>query len=210
MRVFASVNLDRKEGSVAAVLPTELVGAVPAEVADSRAGEDSGPGPVGPVVAQLVDARGEVLDERTVPFVRSSCEDPDEDVTGTVDAVLPDVEGAATVRLLVAGQVVAEHRVGGPVAAPSEPSVAGGDRGPGGEPDVIRLRWRATGASEAQRYVVQVSTQQGDWETVAVDLAQPSLDLPAGRFDADELRVRVLATTGTGTVEVRDVQVRIR
>lgn len=219
MRLFASLNLDRAEGSIAAVLPTELVGEAPvdsaADARDARDDRADGAGYTATVVSQVLDADGTVLDERPVPFVLSSCEDPDEDVTATVDAVLPDREGAAVVRLLVNGTVVAEHQVGGRAVAPSLPDTptdTGGDRPGGNGSDVLHLEWAAPGASGSQRYVVQVSSgQDGEvWETVAVDLAEPVLDLPGDQFETETVRVRVLATTGTGTVEVQDVQVQLR
>jgi hypothetical protein len=58
--------------------------------------------------------------------------------------------------------------------------------------------------------MVQVSQEEGVWETVAVGLVDTALNLPSNRFDADEVTVRILATTGTGTVEVETEQVRIR
>lgn len=207
MRVFASVNLDRKEGAISAVLPSALVGtaapadAVPAEPADT-------------VRARLLAVDGTVLDERDVPFVRSSCEEPDEDVTGTVDAVLPDVADAARVVLLVGDDVVAEYAVGGRAAAPSSPSATRAQAaGPGaqglGPAGMVHLSWDAAGAPASQRYVVQVSQRDGEWETVAVGLTQPRLDLPADQFDADEISVRILATTGTGLEEVEALRVTL-
>ncbi|SOC57025.1 hypothetical protein SAMN05421879_11059 [Ornithinimicrobium cerasi] len=219
MRLFASLNLDRAEGLIAAVLPTELVGEAPvdsaADARDARDDRADGAGHTATVISQVLDAEGTVLDERPVPFVLSSCEDPDEDVTATVDAVLPDREGAAVVRLLVNGTVVAEHQVGGRAVAPSLPDTptdTGGDRPGGNGSDVLHLEWAAPGASGSQRYVVQVSSgPDGEvWETVAVDLAEPVLDLPGDQFETETVRVRVLATTGTGTVEVQDVQVQLR
>jgi hypothetical protein len=75
---------------------------------------------------------------------------------------------------------------------------------------VLHLAWDTSGAPESQRYVVQVSQEEGVWETVAVGLAETALDLPTDRFDTDEITVRVLATTGLGTVEVETERVRIR
>lgn len=206
MRLFASVNLSIREGSISAVLPTQLVGA---GGVDAEAGVD----PAGTVRARVLDAQGGVLDERIVPFVRSSCEDPDADVTGTVDADLPDVDGAARVVLVVDDTVVAEYPVGGTAAAPSAPSQRapqGAERGVDLTDGVLHLTWEAAGAPESQRYVVQVSREEGVWETVAVGLAETALDLPTDQFDTDEITVRVLATTGLGTVEVETDHVRIR
>jgi hypothetical protein len=215
MRLFASLNLDRREGSIAAVLPGALVGdatADPAQDARDHAAAADGAAPT-----PTVDARGRLLAEHRVSYVVSSCEDPDDDVTATVDALLPEPDDAALVRLLLDGTVVAEHEVGGAAVAPSiQDPLAGagadGDGPAGGPAGVVHLEWDAPGASGAQRYVVQVSSSPGadDWQTVAVDLATPAIDLPADQFDAQELAVRVLATTGTGLVEVADVRVQLR
>jgi hypothetical protein len=205
MRLFAAVNLDRTEGSISAVLPSSLVGPAP----DAEAGAE----PAGRVRAQVLDADGTVLDDSPVPFVRSSCEDPDEDETGTVDAELPDVKGAARVRLLVDDAVVAEHEVGGRAAPPSGPTAearTGATRGPAEAAGVAHLTWEAAGAPASQRYVVQVSKEEGVWETVAVGLADPEFDLPLDQIDADEVSVRILATTGTGVVEVETERIAVR
>jgi hypothetical protein len=214
MRLFASVNLDRSEGSIAAVLPEQVVGAAP-DADGSGAGEGAY---ADRVRAQVLDASGAVLDERPMPVVRSSCEDPDQDVTGTVDATLPDLAGAAQVQLLVGDSVVAAYPVGGSPVGPSAPRVlaaedGGAERAPAaGEPGahVLHLEWDAAGAPGSQRYVVQVSSEPGTWSTVAVGVTEPWLDLPVDDLEGDELDVKVLATTGTGVVEVRTERVRLR
>jgi hypothetical protein len=215
MRLFASVNLDRSEGSIAAVLPEQVVGAAP-DAGEGGAGEGAY---ADRVRAQVLDASGAVLDERPVPVVRSSCEDPDQDVTGTVDATLPDVAGAAQVQLLVGDVVVAAYTVGGTPVSPSAPRTlttdGGAERAPAAEPgepgtQVVHLAWDAAGAPGSQRYIVQVSSEPGTWSTVAVGVTEPWLDLPVDDVDGDELEVKVLATTGTGVVEVRTERVRLR
>jgi hypothetical protein len=75
---------------------------------------------------------------------------------------------------------------------------------------VAHLTWEATGAPAAQRYVVQVSKAAGVWETVAVGLAEPEFDLPLDQIDVDEVSVRILATTGTGVVEVETERIAVR
>jgi hypothetical protein len=215
MRLIASLNLDRRTGAIAAVLPSNVFG--PGQDADG-----AGPDPAGAVTVRILAADGSLLDERSVPFVRSVCEEPGQDVTGTVDAELPDPAGAATVELLVDGHAVVSHPVGGAPAVPSGPGQAPAGaavRGaaPGGEAPVgaaegtVRITWDAAGAPESQRYVVQVSQDGGtSWSTVAVGLADPYLDLPVEFVTADQIEVRVLATTGSGPVEVESGIVRIR
>lgn len=205
MRLFAAVNLDRTEGTISAVLPTSLVGPAP----EAAAGAEQ----AGRVRAQVLDSDGDVIADTPVPFVRSSCEDPDEDLTGTVDAELPDGQGATHVRLLVDDAVVAEYDVGGAAARPSSPRAGSGgaDRGAPDEGGrTARLTWDAAGAPASQRYVVQVSQQEGVWETVAVGIAEPEFDLPLDHIDADEVSVRILATTGMGVVEVETERIAVR
>lgn len=77
--------------------------------------------------------------------------------------------------------------------------------GPGGSPRTeLDLRWDVPEAPPSQRYIVQVSDDgQATWKTVAVGLTEPAITLHPGDFAGDELGVRVLATTGSGTTVVR-------
>jgi hypothetical protein len=87
----------------------------------------------------------------------------------------------------------------------------GGEAAVGAAEGTVRITWDAAGAPESQRYVVQVSQDGGtSWSTVAVGLADPYLDLPVEFVTADQIEVRVLATTGSGPVEVESGIVRIR
>jgi hypothetical protein len=201
MRVIGALNLTRTSGGITTVLPaaddgqTLAAGAQPYDVRVRVRGED-----------------GEILDERAVPFVRSAIEDPDADVTGVVDATLPYVDGAAELELLVDGQVVDRHPVGGEVAAvgaPMRTDSAGLGADASGGP--VELRWDAPDAPPGQRYIVQLSDDGGtSWRTIAVGLAEPAITIPTDDLAADEVMVRILATTGTGTTVVRTDSVRLR
>ena len=99
-------------------------------------------------------------------------------MTGVVDVVVPTFEGAASIELLVDGQVVDSHPVGGEAAAVGELVHAGREAaGPGEAPGgTLELRWAAPEAPPGQRYIVQVSDDAGaSWRTVAVGLAEPAL-----------------------------------
>ena len=202
MRLIAALNLTRTSGSITAVLPTAGGGDAPARGAEPYE-----------TTVRILDANGAILDERPVPFQRSVREDPDEDVTGVVDVVLPTPEGAASIELLVDGQVVDSYPVGGEPAPVGE--LVRADReaaGPGGTPGgTLELRWAVPEAPPGQRYIVQVSDDTGaTWQTVAVGLAEPAVTLTSDDLKGDEVTVRILATTGSGTTVVRTDTVPVR
>jgi hypothetical protein len=201
MRLIAALNLTTTSGSITSVLP--------------GTGDETPAGGAQPdhVTVRIRDAGGAILDERPVPFIRSTCEDPGDDVTGVVDAVLPTIEGAATIELVADGQVVDSHPVGGEATPVGElvradRALAGPGEAPGG---ALELRWEAPEAPPGQRYIIQVSHDAGaSWQTVAVGLTEPALTVPPEELTADELMVRVLATTGSGTTVVRTDTVPVR
>ena len=81
----------------------------------------------------------------------------------------------------------------------------------GGERADLYLRWEAPEAPPSQRYIVQVSEDRGvTWQTVAVGLPEPAITLQPSDFAGDQVEVRVLATTGSGTTVVRIETVSIR
>jgi hypothetical protein len=202
MRLIAALNLTTTSGSITSVLP-----AGGADEAPAGAGEPDH------VTVRVRDADGAILDERPVEFVRSTCEDPGDDVTGVVDAVLPAVDGAASLELLVDGQVVDSYPVGGEAAPVGElvrvdRESAGPGEAPGG---ALELQWEAPDAPPGQRYIVQISDDTGaTWRTVAVGLTEPALTVPPDELTGDEITVRLLATTGSGTTVVRTDTVPVR
>jgi hypothetical protein len=89
-----------------------------------------------------------------------------------------------------------------------DPALAGAVETP--EP-TLHLRWEAPDASAGQRYIVQVSDDDGaTWKTVAVGLAEPAVRLSRDEFTGDTVTVRLLATTGTAATVVRTETVRVR
>lgn len=202
MRMIAALNLTRTSRTITSVLPTSGGGDAPARGAEPYE-----------TTVRVLDANGGILDEPPVPLQRSACEDPDEDVTGVVDVVLPSFEGAASVEMLVSGQVVDSYPVGGEPAPVGE--LVRADResaGLGGAPGgALELRWEAPDAPPGQRYIVQVSDDAGaTWQTVAVGLAEPAVTLTSDDLKGDEVTVRLLATTGSGTTVVRSDTVPLR
>lgn len=202
MRLIAALNLTRTSGSITAVLPTASGGDAPARSAEPYE-----------TTVRILDANGAILDERPVLFQRSVIEDPNEDVTGVVDVVLPTLEGAASIELLVDGQVLDSYPVGGEPAPVGE--LVRADReaaAPGGTPGgTLNLRWAVPHAPPGQRYIGQVSDDGGaTWRTVAVGLAEPAVTLTPDDLKGDQVTVRILATTGSSTTVVRTDTIQVR
>jgi hypothetical protein len=201
MRLIAALNLTETSGTITSILP------------DTGSDVPAGGAETSDVTVRVRDADGAIVDERPVAFLRSTCEDPGDDVTGVVDVVLPTFEGATSIELLVDGQVVDSHPVGGEAAAVGElvradREAAGPGEAPGG---ALELRWAAPEAPPGQRYIIQVSDDSGaSWRTVAVGLAEPAVTLPSDELTGDVVTVRILATTGSGTSVVRTDTVRVR
>ncbi|MGH3481450.1 MAG: hypothetical protein ACRDQD_32125, partial [Nocardioidaceae bacterium] len=202
MRMIAALNLTDTSGTITSVLPEVGGGEEPARGAEPYH-----------VTVRVRDADGAIIDERPVAFQRSTCEDPGDDVTGVVDVVVPTFEGAASIEVLIDGQVVDSHPVGGAAAAVGGLVHAGREAaGPGEAPGgTLELRWEAPDAPPSQRYIVQVSDDAGaSWRTVAVGLAEPAVTLPPDELTGDEVTVRLLATTGSGATVVRTDTVPVR
>ncbi|MGR7026262.1 hypothetical protein [Geodermatophilus sp. URMC 62] len=208
MRIVAALDLTRAEGTIVSVLPDDPAGGDEAE--DTGAATPEAADGAARVSVRIRDAAGEVLDERPVTFRPSVCEDPDDDLTGVVDSVVPSVEGAAQVELLVDGQPVAAEAVGGQTGDVGEllTSRAAGAGEPGGP---LEVRWDTGDAPRDQRYIVQLSEDGGgSWRTVAVGLTEPATTVPADEVSGDEVTVRLLATTGTRTTVLRTETVPVR
>jgi hypothetical protein len=193
VQVVAALNLTRGEGNITSVLPVALdVTQPPAATAAPR------------LSVRTRDESGTVLDERRVVFQQSVCEQPDDDVTGIVDAVMPPIPGAAAVDLLLDGQVLDSYPVGGEATEVgplrSDAAIAGSGGGAG-----IDLRWDVPDTPPSQRYVIQASDDGGTtWRTLAAGLTEPAITVHPGDFaGAREVSVRVLATTGFGSTVVR-------
>ena len=95
-----------------------------------------------------------------------------------VDAVLSPPAGAVSVQLLIDGDVVDTHPIGGETSdIGPRAGLEARDAGPG--PDGrLELRWPAAADAPDQRYVVQVSEDGGArWRTVGVGLLEPAVTL---------------------------------
>jgi len=193
MQLIAALNLTARTGDVVSVLPAD---------ADPDAGPITAEAAAG-VSVRFTDGAGAALLEQPVTFRRSVCESPADDVTGVVDTVLSPPAGAVTVQLLIDGEVVDTHPIGGETSdIGPRAGLESMDAGPG--PDGrLELRWPAAVDAPDQRYVVQVSEDGGaSWRTVGVGLREPAVTLNAADYAGDHLDVRVLATTATHTTQV--------
>ena len=210
VHVIGVVNLTARSGRLTSVLPLpdraahEPVGAP--DSADRR-------GATTELVVRVLAADGRVLHEEPAPFLPSECRLPGEDLTGLVDVVVPDVAGAAGVELVLADAVLDRYAVGSSAtAARAVPAAARGARSPAasGHP-VATVEWQAAGAEAHQRYVVQVSADNGaTWATVAAGTMATSIALDRADFGGvDEVTVRITASTGFGDPVVTTQQVRL-
>jgi hypothetical protein len=202
MQVTAALNLTRGEGAIDSVLPADVV--------DSP--EAGGAAEPYAVSVRTRDSSGAVLDERPGVFQRSVCQGRDDDVTGILDVVIPVFPDAASIEVLVDGEVMDSHPVGGePVEVGPLVHAERETTGPSGRAAELDIRWNVSDAPPSQRYIVEVSDDSGTtWQTVGLGLIEPAVTVRPGDFKGDELGVRVLATTGTGTMIVRTDTVAMR
>jgi hypothetical protein len=218
VNVVATVNVTRNTGDVAyvnrvarALIPTASRALVPTSASGAELGE-----------VRAVDANGRVVASQPAPIKFDSDREPGEDRTGIVDAFLPTPAGATAIEVLISGRVVARRDVGAALpgsqanpaasAAAARPMLASPTAGPGGRG--ILLDWSASGAASAGvTYSVLVSADGGaSWQTLAVGVREPRLQVGTEQFAVPKLQVRVLASNGLQTSEVarQDVDVTSR
>ncbi|HEX6756252.1 MAG TPA: hypothetical protein VF109_09945, partial [Mycobacteriales bacterium] len=188
--VVATVNLTRSTGSVAYVHP---VPNTPPTLPD----------PTSPYALRVLAEDGTVLSETPVPVKPGSDEDPDEDRTGLIDAVIAAGPRAAAIELVHDGRTLDTFR--STRSAGAEPPRGVTSTVSGAEIVLDLGREAAPGTT----YVVQVSDDGRRWRTVGVGLRSPRIGLD--RREAarrGELRVRVTATDGFTSTVVAEETVR--
>ena len=198
IHVVAAANATRSTGSLSAVLPSPSEPSPP----------DDAPGRE-PFSLVLATARGRTLVEQPVAFQPSACELPDDDVTGTIDVVLPSDPEARRIELRHGDRVLDSRPIGGaamPAAGPGAASAAGLRRVDDGRHDEVVVEWDAPGPSAGRRYLVQASADDGaTWRTVGLDLADPTVRIDPDDFPGrPEIAVRVIATSGTDQAVVAE------
>jgi hypothetical protein len=191
--VVARVNLTKRTGRILYVNPLER----PIASDRERAG------------ALLLRVRGlgdQVLLEAGVPVRLNSELRAGEDQVGIVDAIVRVDGSARAIELVLDDQVIDSHTVGG-----SLPVVRALRLGRGAAQEIAIVSDAEPAVERGQTYSVQVSTDEGrTWQTVAIGLKRPAIDLDSSQFRAgQEVRVRVVATNGLQRSVVMSETVRI-
>jgi hypothetical protein len=191
--VVATVNLTKRTGRILYVNPLERL------IASDRERPGS-------AVLRIKGVGNKLLRETPVPVRLNSELRPGEDQVGIVDAVLRVDTSARAIELVLDGKAVDAYPVGG-----SLPSVRALRVVEGAAKTITMVTDAEQPAERGQTYSVQVSTDGGrTWQTIAVGLKHPALDLDRGQFHAgQEVRVRVIATNGVQRSVVMSETVRI-
>ncbi|MFL6333271.1 MAG: hypothetical protein ACJ754_08025 [Pyrinomonadaceae bacterium] len=175
--VVAEVNLTERTGQILYVNP----------VSHALTPESSG---AAGFELRVLDAAGQTLGAYPAHVKLNSCNDPSEERTGIVDAVIPAHEGARRLELLFEGQVLDTFNAGGGVS-PEGSTRRGG------------VAESAEAAPSNVTYNVQVSTDDGQtWQTLSVGRTSPDVTIDRTQFaPGSRVNVRVVATDGfTNTV----------
>jgi hypothetical protein len=216
VNVVATVNVTQGTGDIAyvsrvarALIPTASRPLAPTSPSAPELGE-----------VRAVDANGRVVTSQSAPIKFDSDKEAGEDRTGIVDAFLPSPAGASAIEVLISGRVVARRDVGAALpAGHADPGIAAAARsmqvsptaGPGARG--VLLDWSAAAgpASAGVTYSVLASTDGGaSWQTLAVGVREPRLQVDTEQFGAARLQIRVLGSNGLQTNEVarQDVESR--
>jgi hypothetical protein len=182
--VVAQVNLTRRQGSISYVHPVGSLQPTP-EDAES------------PITLRFAAAGGDLLHEHRARYRLSSEIGTDDDRVGIVDAVIAVPASARSIELVVEGEVMDTFRAAAEPPVPRTMSLSRVDQ------DVLRIEGEGVPLERGQTFAFQASPDGGrTWQTVAVGLAQPSLDLQSAQpKDAQPLLIRVVSTNGfTSTV----------
>lgn len=162
------------------------------------------------VTLRMIGMDGLAEDHEVAVQIDSCADEPDQPRTGLVDAVVEAPAGLVAVELHWDGQIRSRHEI--PPATPQEmqlqlaPHLAGSaSAGASASGHRRTISW--SGHEEGIRYNVQVSDDEGgSWQTIAVNLAEPSVEIDRNQFRSNQLQVRVLATDG---VQVRRSQLSV-
>jgi hypothetical protein len=108
IHVVATVNLTKASGHLQHVTAYETAPPGASVLAASRARRSS----TGPTLSLRVYCRGSVPQEFPAAFIQDACKDPGEDVTGTVDALLPAAKDGSRLELVLNGHVIDTYEAG--------------------------------------------------------------------------------------------------
>jgi hypothetical protein len=180
INIVGTINLTKKSGSILYVNPVSNVLA-------PKSKEDS------PVQIRVRDGEGQLLQEYPATFKLNSCQNPDEDRTGIIDATIPSQPEARVLEMVLDGAVVDTYRAG------TVPSDVANVRRTEATDEAMTFAWDSPEAEdESVTYNVQLSTDEGQtWQTVAVGHPSPDVTIDRNQFaEGTNVRVRVIATDG--------------
>lgn len=191
--VVGIVNLTKKRGKIHFVHPVPGAGM-------------SGVGDESPVVLRVTQPGDEPPREYAVEVSLNSELAPGDDREGLIDAVIPVPRAAATLDLVVAGGIVDTFRSAG------EPPSVRALQTVGTDAEGLRMTVQLDQPFEENHsYAVQVSTDGGrSWQTVGIGLREPTFTLDRSQFhQGDEVQLRIIATNGFTSREVRHETLRL-
>lgn len=199
LNVVATVDLTA--GTAEIVLINPLPAALPQTPRDPSAQR---------VTLRMIGVDGVVEDHEVAVQIDSCADEPGQPRTGLVDAVVDAPAGLAAVELHWDGRSRSRHEI--PSATPRQTQlqlaprpVGSASAGASASGHRRTISW--SGHEEGIRYNVQISDDEGaTWQTIAVNRADPSVEIDRNQFHSNQLQVRVLATDG---VQVRRSQLSI-
>lgn len=189
-------RVDLTEGTAEILLVNPLPSALPAYY--ERPAEHR-------VTLRMIGSDGAFDDREVDVRVDSSSGHEGVALTGLVDAVVEAPPGLAALELRWDGALRGRYDIPGFTPQKTTPQLAARPQadaaaGPSASGHRRTLTWPEH--HEGIHYNVQVSDDEGaSWQTVAVNRAEPSIELDGNQFRSNRLRVRVYATDG---VQVRE------
>jgi hypothetical protein len=145
IHVVATINVTRQTGELRHVLPVAAIPPGQAPLAGGRPRRSSRAAR-GPEVALRVIGRGDaVMGEFPAAFIADACNDPGDDVTGSIDAFLTPASAATRLELLLDGTVVDTFTPGATPGAVA--NIRGG--APAGRPRGGAMRAARSGGAAA-------------------------------------------------------------
>ncbi|MGH8887451.1 MAG: hypothetical protein ACRDYX_20250 [Egibacteraceae bacterium] len=195
LNVIGRVNLTDGTAEILMVNPLPSVPWRPAD------------GPSAPqVTLRLVSAGDTPVVDHAVPVRLDSCAgEGDSPMIGLVDVAVPVPADLTAVELRWDGETRARHEIPGVAPQQAHLKLAPATRaqrtaGVSATGHRRTVSWEEH--DETTRYHVQVSDDDGaTWQTIAVNLDTPSVEIDYNQFRASQLRVRVYATNGLLTEE---------
>ncbi|MGH8933049.1 MAG: hypothetical protein ACRDZO_21090 [Egibacteraceae bacterium] len=152
------------------------------------------------VTLRLTGAEDTPVDQAVPVRLDSNAGQGGNPLTGLVDVVVPVPADLAAVELRWEGETRARHEIPGVAPRKAHPKiepVPQAQRTAGATTTSHRRTISWEEHDDTTRYHVQVSDDGGNtWQTIAVNLDAPSVEIDQNQFRSNQLRVRVYATNG--------------